>query len=165
MITGNWADWQPLRVDTNPFLENTATIYSSRLKKKKKKSCSKTDREWTKWTMREQEVIFNLTFIVFVCGLLILELVIKKVAKLFQLCWEDLFHNIPEYRLIASMVNTVTNYPIYHIPGSNDILTGFEGHTFSSKFFYGALTCPVLKWPWPSSPYFSKISACFGKEL
>lgn len=36
--------------------------------------------------MREQEVIFNLIFIVFVCGLLILELVIKKAAKLFQLC-------------------------------------------------------------------------------
>lgn len=87
--------------------------------------------------MREQEVIFNIIFIVFVCGLLILELVIKKVAKLFQLCWEDLLHNIPEYRLIASMVNTVTNYAIYHILGSNDILTVFEGHTFSSKFFMG----------------------------
>ena len=106
VITRNWADWQPLRVDADPFLKNRATMFSSRLKKKKKrkKSCSKTYREWTKWTMREQEVIFNLMFIVFVCGLLILELVIKKVAKLFQLCWEDLLHNIPEYRLTASMV-------------------------------------------------------------
>ena len=37
VITRNWADWQPLRVDANPFLENRATMFSSRLKKKKKR--------------------------------------------------------------------------------------------------------------------------------
>lgn len=42
------------------------------------------------------------------------------------------------------MVNTVTNYAIYHILGSNDILTVFKGHTFSSEFFWG-INMPSFK--------------------
>lgn len=99
----------------------------------------------------EQEIIFDLIFLVLICDILFLELLIKKVAKLCQKRWKDLLCNIPEYSLWHPWRIQLLIIPIHHILGSNDILTGSKGHILSSQFLLGVnmpgFKMALVKWP------------------